>query len=200
MQQDNSKTLQSYEEHVKEYIQRTPQAVSGDVKDWIDRALTLVPKTGTILELGSAFGRDAAYIENKGFTVERTDATKAFIELLQGQGLKARVLNAISDDFGSDYAMVFANAVLLHFSPDETKRVLAKALRSLQQDGILAFTVKRGDGEKWTEDKLGAPRYFCFWQPDKLRQVVTDAGFEIVSLTTGETRNAEWIQVIARKA
>jgi SAM-dependent methyltransferase len=160
MSDTNDKTVQSYEEHVQEYIAGTPQDVSGDVKDWIDRALSHVDKSGTILEIGSAFGRDATYIESKGYRVDRTDATKAFVELLNKQGHTARVLNAITDDFGGPYAMVIANAVFLHFKPDEAKQALRNAYKALQPNGIFAFTVKEGNGEEWTDDKLGSPRYF----------------------------------------
>lgn len=34
------------------------------------------------LEIGSAFGRDAGYLERKGHSVECTDATQAFVDLL----------------------------------------------------------------------------------------------------------------------
>ena len=196
----NDKTLSSYEDHVQEYIAGTPQDVAGDVKEWLDKAISYVANNGKILELGSAFGRDAIYLENLGYQVQRTDATKAFVELLQKQGYNAKVLNAITDDFGVGYNMVFANAVLLHFTPEETAKVLSKVYASLNENGILAFTVKQGDGEKWTEDKLNAPRYFCYWQADDLEKAVKDAGFEIISLSEGSTKNADWLQVIARKA
>ncbi len=197
--ENNDKTLRSYEAHVQEYIDGTPQDVSGGVKDWIDRALSHIEKGSTVLELGSASGRDAAYIESRGYTVVRTDAAKAFVELLKKQGHLARRLNAITDDFGGPHAMVFANAVLLHFKPEEAKQVLKNALASLQDGGVLAFTVKQGGGQEWSEAKLGAPRYFYYWQVDSLRKLVEDAGFEIIEITIGSTRKAQWLQIIARK-
>jgi predicted TPR repeat methyltransferase len=197
---DNDTTLQSYEENVQKYVDGTPHGISGDVKQWIDQALSYLSKGSTILELGSGFGRDAVYIEAKGYKVERTDAAKAFVELMQSQGQQAKVLNAIADDYGGLYAMVYANAVLLHFEPAETKQVLAKIYSSLESNGILAFTVKEGEGESWSEEKLNAPRYFCYWQESDLRQTVEEAGFTIIELTKGSTRNSQWLQVIAKKS
>ncbi len=101
-------------------------------------------------------------MEVAGYKVERTDGTEAFVKLLQEQGHSARVLNAITDEFDGKYDMVFANAVLLHFTPSETANVFKKACNSVKQNGILAFTVKQGDGEEWSEAKLDAPRYFCY--------------------------------------
>jgi hypothetical protein len=63
MSHTNDTTVQSYDAHVQEYIDGTPQSVEGFVQDWIDRTLSGVPPSANILEIGSAFGRDADYIE-----------------------------------------------------------------------------------------------------------------------------------------
>lgn len=163
MNDSNHQTIQSYEAHVQEYINGTPQDVSGIVKEWLDEAIAGLAKDAHILEFGSAFGRDAAYLQNLGYQVECTDATQAFVDLLKQKGFNARQLNAITDDLGGSYDLVLANAVLLHFTRDETKQVLQKVFAALNPGGTFAFTLKQGEGEKWSEDKLGAPRYFCFW-------------------------------------
>lgn len=200
MSHDNDKTLKSYEDHVQDYVAGTPQAVEGEFKAWIDRVLKLVPKHGTILELGSAFGRDAAYIKSKGYKVIATDAVQGFVDLLQKSGHEARMLNALTDDFGHDYDMIFANAVLLHFTPDQVKEILQKAHRSLKPTGILAFSVKRGNGQSWSEAKLNAPRYFYYWKRDDLESVVKVAGFKVVELADRNGTSDKWLQVIARKS
>ena len=195
---DNDKTLQSYEEHIQEYVDGTPQAVDGGTKAWIDRALALLPKHATVLELGSAFGRDAAYIKSKGFKVIATDAVQGFVDLLRKSGFEARLLNALTDDFGHDYDMLFAQAVLLHFNPEQVEQILQKAHSSLKPKGIIAFSVKQGNGSEWTKAKLDAPRYFHYWQREDLQAVVQDAGFTIEEILEHKG-NFEWLQVIARK-
>lgn len=202
MNDSNDQTLQAYEGHIEEYIAGTPQTVDGVVKTWIDEATDPLPKDARILELGSAFGRDAGYLKGKGLTVECTDATHAFVDLLKQKGFNARPLNAITDDFGGPYDLILANAVLLHFTRDEFKQVLSKAFSALKSGGTFAFTVKQGEGEKWEDTKLGAPRYFCFWTEEQLRPYVEETGFADIKITgDATTRNdTQWIQVIARKA
>jgi 8-oxo-dGTP pyrophosphatase MutT (NUDIX family) len=197
----NDTTVASYEAHVQEYINGTPKNVDGQFKEWIDKALSLTDQTKPILELGSAFGRDAAYIEAKGYKVERTDVTKQFVEYLQKQGHSARVLNAITDELGSNYGMVFANAVFLHFTREKLTQVLSKIPQSLDVNGILAFSVKKGEGEAWSQDKLGAPRYFCYWQQEPLQEAVQTASFEIINITdtVSSNKGQEWLHVIAKK-
>jgi predicted TPR repeat methyltransferase len=195
VEDSNQITLDSYNSHIQEYVNRTKQQLDGDLKAWIDKALKLAYKDDPILELGSGFGRDADYIENQGYKIQRTDAAQAFVDLMQRQGHEAKLLNAITDDFGGPFGMVFANAVLLHFKPDETALVLKKAHATLISEGILAFSVQKGNGERWSNPKLNAPRYFYDWESDKLQKAVTEAGFVVTEVET--STNSKWLHVIA---
>lgn len=196
----NITTLQSYEDHVQEYIDGTPQTVDGVVKEWIDAAIEGLPADARILEFGSAFGRDAAYLQSLGYTVQCTDATEGFVELLQQKGFPARKLNAITDEIDGPYDLIFANAVLLHFTRGETAAVLNKVFHALDDGGRFAFTLKQGEGERWTEDKLHAPRYFCFWTEEQMSQLLGDCGYsEIHVACDRKTASATWLHIIARK-
>lgn len=204
MRNSNLQTIQTYEEHTQDYINNTTHpTTTGTVKNWIDEFLTGVPRTARILELGSAFGREADYLYQLGYKIECSDAAQAFVDILKRKGYPARKLNAITDSLGEPYDVIFANAVLVHFTRDETNQVLHKVYDALDEHGVFAFTVKQGEGEKWSspsEDKLGVSRYFCYWNEDDIRQVVEEAGFKQV-IATGDqaTSRATWVQVIARK-
>ena len=198
----NQQTVQSYNKHVQQYIDGTPQEVSGDAKAWIDQNLAQLAKTAKILELGSAFGRDADYMESQGFTVERTDVTPAFIDYLKEHGHTARVLDVLSDPIGIGFDMIFANAVLLHLTRDEAKDAIRKIFAALAPGGRFVFSLKMGDGEGWSEEKLGAPRYFCYWQQDNIEPVLRSAGFSEVSCYTGDDyqgRQLKWLFMTATK-
>jgi len=198
MNDDNDKTLESYEGHIQDYIAANKPVTEGDLKVWIDRALSFAAKGTTILELGSAYGRDAAYIESLGYKVNRTDAVQGFVNLLRAGGHEAHKLNILTDDFGKGYDMVFANAVLLHFSPEQFRQALIKARNCLKPGGVLAFSVKKGNGDEWSSHHLGAPRYFHFWQQEALQSIVQDTGFKVEEISERKS-NFEWLQVIARK-
>jgi SAM-dependent methyltransferase len=201
MSNSNNQTIDAYQAHVQEYIDGTPQQVDGVVKEWMDSALKGLPANADILEFGSAFGRDTEYIQSKGFKVNSTDATPAFVELLQKKGYDARVLNAITDDLGGPYDLVIANAVLLHFTREETEQVLAKVLAALKDGGRFAFTLKQGEGETWEDGKLGAPRYFCFWQEQQIADLLKKVGYSQVNVSGDKAtrNNTTWVQVIAYK-
>ena len=198
MSETNNRTVESYNAHIQEYIDGTPHEVSGVVKDWLDGSLTDVPKDARILEFGSAFGRDAEYFAGLGYAVECTDATPAFVDLLQQKGLDAKVLNTITDKLPQGLDFVLANAVLLHFTRDEASQVIKKVFDALNINGKFAFTLKQGEG--WSEEKLGAPRFFCYWTEPQIREVLESAGFGDVEISGDRaTANATWLQIVAKK-
>lgn len=199
---NNETTLQSYNQHIQEYIDGTPQEVGGGVKAWIDTSLKGLSNDAKILEIGSAFGRDASYIEGLGFTVNRTDATLGFVDYLRNQGYDANSLNAITDDIVGDYNMVFADAVLLHFTRAETGLVVRKVFESLIPNGRFAFSLKQGEGEEWSDAKLGAPRFFCYWDEQSITKLLSDVGFMSIDIGGFESdsgQGVKWLHIIAHK-
>lgn len=197
---NNKVTLQSYQDKTNEYIERT-SPIDTTIKACLDEAISLLPKDGTILEIGSGFGRDAEYLREKGYTVACSDAVPNFVEALQRKGFKARLLNVITDNIEAKYDMVIAAAVLLHFTPEESALVLDKLHNALYKDGIFALRMMKGNGSVWSEEKLNAPRYFYYWQEDDLKKLLSDHGFEWIHMTESYTSHNDtyWMHIITRK-
>jgi len=191
MSQANQQTLESYNSSIAEYFEAASPEVSTAIKEWIDVNLAQLTPGGRILEIGSGTGIDAAYMESQGFVVEMTDASQSFVDRLTSEGRQARMLNALTDDLGSGYDMIYASAVLLHFTRDETAAVLKKMHQALKPSGRLAFSVKSGEGEELTTRKLNAPRYFCYWQQAALEPVVAAAGFTHIDFIFDRSRGVD---------
>ncbi len=175
---DNNVTVQSYDDNIRAYIDGSPQVVEGNIKEWIDEQFSQVPQDAKILEIGSGTGKDATYIESKGFTVQRTDASQGFINLLKSQGEDASLLNVLTDAINGKYDVVFADAVFLHFTEDQLRSVIKKVNDVLSAGGQLLFTLKEGDGEEVTDRKLGGNRYFKYWREADIKELLNDAGFK----------------------
>jgi len=202
MTSTNDRTLQSYNDHVEEYMSQTLQHATEDWKIWIDENLRALDTSAKILEIGSAFGRDADYMESLGYAVQRTDASSSFVKLLQEQGNDAQLLNVLSSPLPAGLDMVFASAVLLHFTRDEARAVIAKVYDSLNANGRFVFSLKIGDGEETTDAKLGAPRYFCYWQALDIEKELRAAGFTAVKIVAaGDYRSDKpyWLLISAVK-
>ena len=78
-------TLKTYEDGTQKYIDDTRSEVIGEFKTHIDNALAKINKNANILEIGTATGRDADYIESKGYTVTRTDIVEGFLDYQRQQ-------------------------------------------------------------------------------------------------------------------
>ncbi len=196
---NNAKTLKAYQDHVPQYLAGSPQKAVGGIKAWLDKIATnLTPQT-RIIEIGSAMGRDAHYLQTLGFTVECTDAVPAFVDLLKQKGFAARQLNILTDELDGPYGLVLAYAVLLHFTPEQTDKVIKKIYQALDDTGIFAFTLKEGSGEEWTEQKLGAPRYFCYWNKADIEALLRKNGFSHIDINRDKAPPNVWLQVLAKK-
>lgn len=97
----NRQTLKTYQRNVPRFAATTEQADDPALApnwQWVDAALDLLPnKQASILEIGSGTGRDAQYMEDRGFTVSRTDAVQGFVDLLVRQDHTALLLNVLDD-------------------------------------------------------------------------------------------------------
>lgn len=191
---DSSLTIESYENNIDRYIQNTPSTIDGAMKKWLDDFTFFLPENAQIFEIGSGTGRDAEFLNSEGYKVFCTDATEGFVSLLQDKGFLAFHFNALTDEIvGNDWDGVLANAVLLHFTVEDAKKVMGKVLRALKPGGVFAFSLKAGNGAIWSGEKLGDPRFFQFWDPADVVYATLDVGFNDVSVMV----SPGWIHVIA---
>lgn len=201
MEQSNIKTIESYESGIDLYVQSAPNKRGGVVESWIDKSIQKLKPGAKILEIGSANGRDAKIIEEKGFYVEKTDATKGFVELLQKDDPTARMLNVITDTIDDTYDLIIANAVFLHFNNKEMQTAVSKVFNALNSGGILSLTLKKGEGEAWQSNKGMEPRYFNFWLEEEVVRLLTQFGFTDVHAwaDASDGSGTTWIMVIATR-
>jgi SAM-dependent methyltransferase len=138
---------------------------------------------GRALEIGSAGGRDAIALEERGLLVRRTDVTPAFVELMRSRGFDAELLDPLTDDLGGPHDGVWANASLLHVVREKLALVLANLARATRTGGALAMSLKEGDGEEWsTHGHVRAPRRFVYWREEPLRRGLDEAGWRVLDL------------------
>ncbi len=202
MSKTNQLTIDAYNKSVDEYITGTPLKVDGHIKTWLDKCTNLLEVSSKILEIGVGHGKDADYLESKGFMVERTDASESFVEYQKKNGHNARILNVLSDEISNKYDMVLADAVWLHFTVEEAKLATRKVLEALTDNGIFAFSVKEGEGEELTDRKLNHTRYFCYWQEAEIKSLLESVGFgsiDIFRATDYRPDRPGWLLIIAKK-
>lgn len=201
----NRSTLKTYGKYFREYILNTPStytSIHKPLQKWLDESLSFVRPSGKVLEIGSATPRDASYVQGKGMVVTCSDATPAFVKYISEHGMNAILLNVLKDPIPEQYDMIFANAVVPHFTRKQFENVLKKVYDALPVGGVFAFSAKQGSGEEWVHEKISGARFVHFWQPAELKEVVQDAGFTIVYLNTdipGDLSTHRLIHLTAQK-
>ncbi|WP_188894699.1 NUDIX domain-containing protein [Microlunatus endophyticus] len=191
-------TRGSYQAAADVYTQRSRPSGIGKLAIFLDRFAAFVAE-GRVLEVGSGPGWDAAHLEDLGLTVQRTDITPAFVEMMRAEGHDAYLLDVRSDDLGGPWDGVLANAVLLHLNRAEFTVVLQRIAVAVRDGGIFAFTLKEGDGDSWSEDKLGSPRWFVYWREPAVRAELRAAGWTVISVDHHTGTRGDWLHILARR-
>lgn len=193
-------------------------------KTWIRYALDVLDQRSEIkhlpvLEIGSGTGRDADYLESQGVSVRRTDATSSFLQTLRSKGHTADMLDALTDELGGPYRMVFANGVFPHFSDSEVRLVIDKSFDSLAPDGLLVLSLKvtdvilhwhMGTVEGWDiaippnwqkiPPKVNKERYYYVRHPVEARRLMlTGDHGRSVTFMEFDTERSQWLGVVMCK-
>jgi SAM-dependent methyltransferase len=197
-------TVAGYNQEAAAYRDAT-RAMPERVQAAVDALAAALPAGARVLEIGSGAGRDAAALEGAGLSVRRTDITPGFVELLRADGHAADVLDPLTDDLadpqrpGEPYDAVWASASLLHVARSALPVVLRRLAEATRPDGLIRLSVKEGDGEAWsTHGSVSTPRRFVYWREQPLREVLTDAGWEVLETGHGDGQRGEsWLDVLA---
>ncbi|QYO76496.1 class I SAM-dependent methyltransferase [Devosia salina] len=153
-------TLKFYADNAATYAQHaqgaTPQLAG---------FMALLPPGGSVLELGTGNGRDAAAMLAAGFAVTASDASPQLaIEAERRLGVAVKIMAFHELDDVAAYDGVWACACLLHAPRAELTDDLARIFRALKPGGWLVASFKAGSGEG--RDGLG--RYYNYPDRDEL--------------------------------
>ena len=194
-------TIQTYRENFDKYVARTGTEPRGEFKELLDFFASCLPAKGSIFEIGSASGRDARYLTERSFKVTCTDVIPEALQRLSAQGFETAEFDFRDDpkpEWISSFDGVFANASLLHASQDIFEDALKNVTLMLKPRGVFAFSLKTGEGEEITTEKMDAPRYFNYHSESEIRGILISLSFEILSLSYAE--QGKWLHVIVRNS
>jgi len=194
MENPNDLTIKTYQEG-----KYTEKEVSTEFKEWMNSFLGHLPEGGSILELGSATGRDARYFASKGYKVTCTDVIPEALQKLLKEGFETSEFdfrNEPKEEWFNKFDGFFANAVLLHAPQDVFEKAIANILKVLKKDGVAGFSLKTGEGEGLTDEKMDAPRYFNYHNKEEVRALLSELPFEIVSISHADDN--KWLHIIVK--
>lgn len=163
----------------------------------IDTRVTLLKKylpTGkTVFEIGSAGGSEALALKEAGYKVIASDYVQEFVYLLKNKGLNAVSYDAKKDTLPVSIDCIYANAVFVHFTPDEFSSFLVKSKSKLQNEKIIFLSVIKGIGHERSGRNRGIERDFYYYTTELLQQIAINTGCKILYLNDDDPK---WIQAI----
>ena len=190
-------SIDYYDRYAVPYYEET---VDFSMEGQLERLIELLPESADVLDLGCGSGRDTVFLEEEGCVVTAMDGSEKMCELASIHAGKEVLHLKVEDmEFDDVFHGIWACAVLGHFTPDEVKGVMDKILKALKDDGILYFSVKKGE----RNGKYNG-RYFYDYDREALNNLL-DAFPNIKVLDIWKTNDVRadksdrWFNVLLRK-
>jgi SAM-dependent methyltransferase len=161
------------------FVERDDQLAEGA---WLIEQLD---RPARVLDLGCGSGLPTAkQLTDAGIDVVGTDESAVMLELAEAQAAGGSYLHRdmrdLSDLGEFDAAVAFFSLIML---PKADIPPLLRGVRELLRGPrLLQVSMVLGDFDRFPISFLGVPTEASAYPPDELRQVVTDAGFEITEL------------------
>jgi SAM-dependent methyltransferase len=163
--------------------------------------VALLAPGARVLDVGCGPGWEAARLRDLGVRTYGLDRSRGM--LAEAQALRVPLMlgdmRALPLPDGS-LGGLWVCASFLHIPKRDGSAVLREFSRALRPGGALYIGVKEGDGERWVEQRDGHRRFFAFYQPDELDELLAAHSFAVVeSWLTADSlgRPERWINRIA---
>lgn len=144
-----------------------------------------LPAGARVLDLGCGSGLPSAkQLLEAGFEVVGVDESQVMLDLAAEQAPGASYRRDDLRDtakFG-EFDAVVAFFALLMLSKSDIAATLSAIREQLRGEKLLLISMVQGDFDAFPVNFLGSPTTVSAYPPDQLRQVVTDAGFEVTQL------------------
>ncbi|WP_420631433.1 class I SAM-dependent methyltransferase [Candidatus Leptofilum sp.] len=177
----------------------------GSIEPQLQKFVALLPKGATVLDVGCGPGMDTAVLQTHRLNAVGLDYSHEMMRVGRDEfGYSVPFAQADMRQLPVGQAIdgIWASASMLHLQRDDLLPTLQQFWRILKPGGILYFSVKLGDGEKWVPTtKYGHtfPRFFTFWQPEMLGSLLETASFHIIEGWIEQSKKDDWLVRYARK-
>ena len=158
--------------------------VEGDPwEGFVDELANRLPAEARVLDLGCGNGSKISRLADR-FDVVCVDISERQLELARNAVPGATFVQA---DFAriefpaNTFDAVTALYSLVHVPRDEQPELLSRVVRWLKPGGLLLASMSHVGGEDRTDEWLGVDMFFSGFDADTNRQIVREAGFELLT-------------------
>jgi SAM-dependent methyltransferase len=192
---DDSFNKQQYKKYLQHYLDSNidEHVGGGNSQTRVSMLKKYLPVGSHVFEIGSGGGTDALALQDAGFQVTVSDYSEDFLNVLQSKNLHAVLFDAKKDMLPNGIGAIYANAVFVHFLPNELRKFLHNAKEKLTESKIIYFNVIEGRGNERKTSESGFDRDFQYYAQEELEKILSEEGYEILEVKHID----KWIQVIA---
>jgi ubiquinone/menaquinone biosynthesis C-methylase UbiE len=150
---------------------------------WLRKLLNRLEPGSSVLDLGCGSGKPADVEISKEHQVTGVDISQTQINLARQNVPTGHFLHgdAGSAEFPpSSFDAVVSFYTLEHIPREEHKTVLRHIYKWLRVGGLLLISMEAGDYDDVMGEWLGVPMFISCYDPDTMKQMVNEAGFELL--------------------
>ncbi len=218
MSLQNQKTLEAYQKTASKYLANSIEHDELDIEkakrkkeklqNFIRESFSSIPDGSKVLEIGSADGENAKYLESLGYDITASDVADDFIEAIKNNGLDPVKFNVLEDEFLEKYFGIFCWRVFVHFTKDDALKVIGKTYDALEKNGIFVFNAinreTREVDEEWVdfpgEYHMGIDRYYNYYCQEDLDNIIAKTDYEVLNFhKEGGSENNKWLVYVLKK-
>jgi SAM-dependent methyltransferase len=167
-----------------------------------DELISRLPKNSKILDLGCGTGLpyDKYFIDNN-MDLTGIDISEKHINLAKKnvKNTKYLVGDFFSEDIKGKFDAIISFFAIFHIPRTEHKKLLKRINSLLQKRGYILITLGAEDMKcDVNSDFVGAPMAWSSYSVEKNKQLIRDAGFEII-MASEDYRTEKHLWIFAKK-
>jgi SAM-dependent methyltransferase len=150
---------------------------------YLERATSLVPPPGTVLDVGCGSGEPISrYFIERGYDVTGVDVVEEMLEMCRVRFPRMRWLQADMRriDVGARFDIVIAWDSFFHLSPNDQRCMFHTFRRHTAPGGVLMFTSGLTEGEAIGGDLFGDELYHASLDTEEYARLLDDHGYDVV--------------------
>jgi SAM-dependent methyltransferase len=178
---DVRRTLrQLYDDEARGYAANTDSYEDfPGLKEDVDAFVDQLERPALILDLGAGPGRDSRYFAARGFSVVSADFSLEMLRIGRSPEVAQMQADMVRLPFSSNtFGGAWVCASFLHLPSRDHDQALIELLRVLAPGGLVAVSMKAGEGEGWIEGRsIKRRRWFTLVDPTEFVATLASKGF-----------------------
>jgi len=173
---------------------------------WLRKLLNRLEPGSSVLDLGCGSGDPADIEISKEHKVTGVDISQAQINLARQNVPTGHFIHG---DAGSvefqeaHFDAVVSFYTLEHVPRKEHETILQRIYQWLRDGGFLLISIEAGDFDDVMGEWLGVPMFISCFDPETMKQLVTESGFEIletaIETQVEQSNDVPYLWLLARK-